>query len=75
MRFVNIHPMCDECSGQLALSGIQVDLPNCCYILSCECISCGKEMTIILSMEDFIDISRTIIPPLGEGSIPDPRNN
>lgn len=61
-RFITVHPKCDVCKGELVMNEIQIDLPNCCYVLSLECLICGEESFLILSLEDFIDISR-LLPP------------
>ena len=64
-RFLNIVPECDKCKGELVLSKIQVDIPNACYILDCECIMCGEEVILILALTDFIEINQLINPPEG----------
>ena len=74
-RFINIHPECDKCKGELVLNDIQIDLPNCCHILYCECIVCGEEEILILSLEDFIEIDRMLRPPEGGRNYETPNNN
>jgi len=59
-RFINVTPECDSCKGQLALEAIQIDLPNCCYILHCECITCGEEEYLILALDDFVEINQLL---------------
>lgn len=57
-RFITILPRCDTCSGEFVFTELQIDFPNCCYILTLECIVCGETTYQILSLEDFIDISK-----------------
>ena len=56
-RFIDVVPMCDLCQGDLVITKIQIDLPNCCYIVHGECLLCGEEVIVILSLEDFIEIN------------------
>lgn len=64
-RFINITPECELCHSELVLNKLQVDLPNCLYILFCECIVCGNNQTILLSLEDFIEINKKLFPEGG----------
>lgn len=69
-KFINLTPQCDLCRGELAMTSIQIDMINCNYILFCECIMCGEEQIILLSLQDFVDISKLLNKPpnlLGEG--------
>lgn len=59
-KFINVTPVCGSCDGQLCIVEIQIDLVNCLYIIHSECIMCGEENYHILSLEDFIDISRLV---------------
>lgn len=59
-KFINIVPKCEHCEGQLAIDELIIDTVNCNYILMASCIVCGEEQIIVLSLEDFIDISRMI---------------
>ena len=68
-RFIEVKPQCSLCGGSLELNKVQIDLPNCAYILYCYCILCGEENVEILRLEDFIEISQI----LGESNEP-PQN-
>jgi len=57
-RFMKIEPRCRTCSGEFIVNEIMIDFPNCLFILFLECIVCGEEKFQILSLEDFIDISK-----------------
>ena len=74
-RFIDCHPVCDGCSGQLAVIGFQIDLPNCCYIIQCECIVCGEEQFLVFGLEDFIEINNLLYPPKGERHYEEPNCN
>lgn len=60
-KFINVSLACDACEGQLAIVGVQIDFVNCGYILFCECITCGEEITIYLSLQDFINLNQLIV--------------
>jgi hypothetical protein len=62
-RFVNITPSCDLCHSELVLTNFQIDLANCLYALFCECVCCGNDQILLLSLEDFCEINRLIYPP------------
>lgn len=66
-RFIEVKPKCGECGGSLEIDKIQIDLPNCAYILFCSCLMCGEENVEILRLEDFIEISQ-ILGGQNEGS-------
>lgn len=59
-RFIEVKPKCGECGGSLEIDKIQIDLPNCAYILFCSCLLCGEENVEILRLEDFIEISQIL---------------
>lgn len=75
-RFIDLVPVCDECEGELALLGIQIDMPNCAYILHLECVVCGADSYFILALEDFIEINQSLYPPgCGGRNYENPNNN
>jgi len=52
---------CADCGAGLVIVELHMDLTNCLYAIECECILCGKESGIILSLEDFIDLNRNVL--------------
>jgi hypothetical protein len=57
-QFINTEPKCDECGGSLEIQSIQIDFVNCTFILFTNCIVCGEEMILNLSLTDFIELSK-----------------
>lgn len=57
-KVISVTPVCDTCGTELAILEIQIDFVNCAYVLFCECISCGAEITLVLSLEDFVTLNQ-----------------
>lgn len=59
MKNIKTEPIC-ECGGQLCINALHIDRLNCLYILDLDCIMCGENCFIILSLEDFIDLEQKL---------------
>jgi len=59
-KFINVTPQCDKCGGELAIIEIQIDFVNCAYVMHCECITCGEDVFLVLSLDDFITLNQMI---------------
>jgi len=57
-RFINSTAKCATCFGELGIIEFQVDLVNCLYLITCECINCGQINYLTLSLLDFIELSQ-----------------
>lgn len=50
-------PKCEVCESQLVITELVIDMLACAFVLQCECITCGEEQFMILSLEDFIELN------------------
>jgi len=71
-KFISINPKC-ICGEELKIISLHINLEDCSYVLLCECTVCKEETTIILDIDEFIELSQKLnltAPPdlLGEGS-------
>ncbi len=51
---------CSNCHSEVVLKKIYVDFQHCSFLIDGECITCGKEKVVELSLEDFIDIDKIV---------------
>lgn len=56
IKFITTQPKC-SCGASLEISSVVVDLVNCAFIISTDCIVCEESIVLNLSLTDFIELN------------------